>query len=85
MTMERDRLALKRVLEDYNKLAENEFWHRFWKDIEKEKQNLSFRLARGESLPEQKLRYWQGAFAWLELMEDYPRRILEDTKREIDK
>jgi len=80
----RGRIALQKLLEDYNALGENEFWHRFWADVANEKKNLSFRLARGESLPEQKLRYWQGAFAWIELLEDYPRRILEDVKREID-
>jgi hypothetical protein len=84
MKENRGRLALQRLLDDFRRLEDNEFWHTLWEWVENERVNLMERLARGETLPEDKLRYWQGGYAWIELFKDYPRRILEDTTQKID-
>lgn len=81
----RGRIALQRQLEDFNKLAENEFWHKFLRYIEEEAQDMLRQLA-SESYTEQKLRYWQGAYKALSLVyKEYPDRILKEIRQEIDK
>ena len=81
----RGRVALQKLLEDYNKLAENEFWHAFLQYIENEANDTLRQLAT-ESYTEQKLRYWQGAYKALSLVhKEYPDRILKKIRQEIDK
>lgn len=82
---QRGRLALQRQLEDYNKLAENEFWHKFLRYI-KEEAYVTLKSLAKEEYTEQKLRYWQGAYkALTRVCEEYPDRILKEIRREIDK
>jgi len=72
------------LLEDYGKLVENEFWHRFLMFI-KEMSEDAMRQCATESYNDQKIRYWQGAFKALEpVYREYPERLYEQIKDEIE-
>ena len=81
----RDRAALQHQLEDYTKLVDNEFWHAFLKYVEDEAQGKLKECGK-EEYTDSKLRYWQGAHKALKLVyEEYPVRLLDEIRREIDK
>jgi len=71
-------------LDDFKRLEDNEFWHTLWEWVERERVDVMERLGRGEHLEHDRLRFLQGAFAWIERFKDYPQRILDDTKQKID-
>jgi len=82
---QRDRLALKQLLEDFSKLESNLAWHQFLKYVATEAQQAMRELAK-ETYTEQKLRYWQGFYRALKLVvEEYPDRFFKEIQKEIEK
>jgi len=78
-------MSLQRVLDDFNKLGENEFWHAFLNYIADEAQEKLKECGK-EEYTDMKLRYWQGAHRALKKVhEEYPDRLLKEIRREIDK
>jgi len=84
----RGRVALQRIIEDYKKLAENEFWHEFLAWVREEAQSSLEELAK-ESYLEQKLHFFQGKHKALKFVADQEKdgltdRILKEIRRKID-
>ena len=80
----RDRVVLQQILDDYTKLVNNEFWAAFLDYVDNSAKDALRQLAT-ESYSEQKLRYWQGAWKALMLVaHEYPARLLDEIKREIE-
>lgn len=63
---QRDRVVLESLLEDYNKLDNNKFFHGFLAYLRKMAQYCLEQCGK-ESYLEQKIRYYQGAHEWLRL------------------
>lgn len=80
-----DKLVLQKQLEDYTKLVDNEFWHRFLEYVAEEAQQKLKECGK-EEYTDMKLRYWQGAHKALKkVYEEYPDRLLKEIRQEIDK
>lgn len=84
-----NRLYRQRQLDDYSKLGENEFWHGFLKFI-REQAHSALRRCAGETYTEQKIRYWQGAYWALDMInndtqDDLISQYLKKIKEEADK
>jgi hypothetical protein len=80
----RSRVQLQRLLEDYTKIVDNEFWVGFLDSVDGESKHALRQLAT-ESYTHEKLRYWQGFFKALNLVaHEYPARFLDEIKRELD-
>ena len=78
-------MALQRLLDDWKKLADNEFFAYFLEYINKRARETLVELSK-ESYLEQKLRYYQGVYKALSLVaNEYPARIIKEITQEIDK
>ena len=85
MEDKRGRVALQKLLEDYNLLGHNEFWHKFLEYVREEAED-ALRQCAVESYTEQKIRYFQGKFKALEqVYKTFPDNLLREIRLEIDK
>ena len=85
MADSRDRVRLQQLLDDYTELVKNEFFSEFLRFIERQAMDAMRRCAT-ETYNENKIRYWQGAYKALELTyKEFPTRLLDEIKKEIDK
>lgn len=78
----KDPLALQRLVEGFDQLVNNEFWHEFWKYIEAERQANLEDLGK-DSYEDRRLRYLQGINEAFKKFQQFPERLLNEINREL--
>jgi hypothetical protein len=78
----KDPLALQRLVEGFDQLVNNEFWHEFWKYIEHERLANLEDLGK-DSYEDRRLRYLQGINEAFKKFQQFPERLLNEINREL--